>query len=148
HGERGTTSYSDHSARCWREDHERYKEALDDCFDRLGFMVTLPKASYGITAFEPKQTVGTYREPDCFGQARRHSERLKVRDLARSAARKELDLALDASSNTSEGVLNQSNFDDLAKMVIFRENGMQLPQASVRMAVLDQWLEERSTHTR
>ena len=38
HGERGTTSYSDHSARCWREDRERYKEALDDCFERLGFI--------------------------------------------------------------------------------------------------------------
>ena len=77
HGERGTTSYSDHSARCWREDRERYKEALDDCFDRLGFIVRLPKTNFGITAFEAKQPADTYREPECFGQARRHSERLR-----------------------------------------------------------------------
>jgi len=115
HGERGTTSYSDHSARCWREDRERFKDALDDCFDRLGFMVPLPKASYGITAFEPKQTVDTYREPDCFGLARRHKERLRARDLASAAARKELDLALDATPISDEHELNQSHIDRLAK---------------------------------
>jgi len=148
HGERGTTSYSDHSARCWREDRERYKEALDDCFDRLGFMVPLPKANYGATAFEPKQTVDTYREPDCFGQARRHTERLRARDLARSAARKELDLALDATPISDEHELNQSHIDRLAKRMITRENGMPHPQAAVRMEVLVQWLEEHSPHTR
>ena len=148
HGERGTTSYSDHSARCWRDDYERYRSALNECFDRLGFSVSLPEATYGITSFEARQAVDTYREPERFGQARRHADRLKVRDQARSAARIELDLAIEACSVKGEAGIDQAYIDGLVKRMVSRENGMPHPQATVRMEVLAQWLEEHSPDSR
>lgn len=148
HGERGTTSYSDHSARCWREDYDRYKDALNECFDRLGFLVSLPEGAYGITTFETRQAVDTYREPERFGQTRRHAKRLKVRDQARSAARIELGLALEACSVRKEAGLDQAHVDGLVKRMVCRENGMPHPQATVRMEVLVQWLEEYSPDSR
>lgn len=149
HGERGTTSYSDHSARCWRDDYERYKGILEDCFDRLGFLLSLPETNYDVITFRKAKLVGdAYREPEHFGQARRHAARLKARDAAYSVASRELNLMLEAKQITEEAGLDQAIINDLVKKMIFRENGMPHSQASVRMEILVQWLEDKSPHAR
>ena len=84
HGERGATTYSDHSARCWKEDAERYHQTLNDCFDRLGFLIQLPETTYDEIQVQPRSQTDDYREPTHFGQAKRHMERLQARDQARA----------------------------------------------------------------
>lgn len=148
HGERGTTSYSDHSARCWRDDYERYKADLDACFDRLGFHLSLPEVRYDRATFTARPSGDAYREPERFGQARRHAERIKVRNVARREARRELDLMPQAKQIRNQEDLEQSSINELVNRMILRENGMPHPQAAVRMEVLLQWLEDCSPQAR
>ena len=148
HGERGTTSYSDHSARCWRDDYERYKADLDECFDRLGFHLSLPEAHYDRATFTARPSTDDYREPERFGQARRHAERLKVRNVARAEARRELDLMPQAKLVLQEESIEPSAINELVNRMILRENGLPHPQATVRMEVLVQWLEDCSPKAR
>ena len=148
HGERGTTSYSDHSARCWRDDYDRYKTDLDACFDRLGFHLSLPEVRYDLATFTARPDSDAYREPERFGQARRHAERLKARNFARVEARRELDLMPQAKQILNQEDLEQSSINELVNRMILRENGMPHPQAGVRMEVLVQWLEDCSPKAR
>lgn len=153
HGERGTTSYGDFSARCWRDDYERYKHIANNCFDGLGFTVDLPDPDYGVTTLQTARSDYSYREPISFGQARRHAERLRVRDQARAEARRELELtvaviAINDKTDNGEAGLDQSDIDGFVKQMISRENGMPHPQAAVRMEALVQWLDERDPETR
>jgi integrase len=148
HGERGATTYSDHSARCWKEDAERYHQTLNDCFDRLGFLIQLPETTYDEIQVQPRSQTDDYREPTHFGQAKRHLERLQARDQARALARKDLDLILKANPPNGDEQLTQTYVDGVVKGMLLRENGLPHPRAAIRMEVLIQWLESSGPQAR
>lgn len=148
HGERGATTYSDHSPRCWKDDAERYHQAVNDCFNQLGFKVSPPITSRAEIALKRRPNTANYTEPKYFGQAKRHRDRLRARDQARSLARKDLDLALKAHPLAEGEQLTQAYVDNLARWMLLRENGLPHPRAAIRMEVLIQWLETSGPQAR
>jgi integrase len=148
HGERGATTYSDHSPRCWKDDAERYRQAINECFDRLGFKVAPPTTPQVEIQLQRQPNTANYNEPKHFGQAKRHQDRLQARDQARSLARKDLDLALEANPLAEHEQLTQPYVDSLVKWMLLRENGLPHPRAAIRMEVLIQWLETSGPQAR
>ncbi len=148
HGERGSTTYSDHSPRCWKADAERYRHAINDCFDRLGFTAAPPTTPQAKIQLQRQPTTANYNEPKHFGEAKRHQDRLQARDQARSLARKDLDLALEANPLAEHEQLTQAYVDSLVKWMLLRENGLPHPRAAIRMEVLIQWLETSGPQAR
>lgn len=148
HGERGATTYSDHSPRCWKDDAERYHQAINDCFDRLGFTAAPPTTPQVEIQLQRQPNTANYNGPKHFGQAKRHQDRLQARDQARSLARKDLDLALEANALSEHEQLTQAYVDSLVKWMLLRENGLPHPRAAIRMEVLIQWLETSGPQAR
>jgi integrase len=148
HAERGVTTYSDHSPQCWKHDADEYRQVVDDCFDRLGFSVSLPTASYERIQLHHRPDTINYEEPKYFGQEKRHRERLRARNEARSTARKDLDFFLATNPLPDGEKLNQPYVDDAVKHMLLRENGLPHPRAAIRMEVLIQWLENADSQAR
>lgn len=146
HGERGVTTYSDHSPRCWKDDAKRYRHVVNECFEGLGFEV--PPSVLSEAEIQLQPDAANYSEPMLFGQAKRHRERLRSRDQARSLARKDLDLVLKANPLNKDEQLTQAYVDDLVRRMLLRENGLPQPRAAIRMEVLIQWLEAEGPHAR
>ena len=148
HGERSATTYNDHSARCWKADVARHQQQLNDCFEELGFISELPYASLTTIDLQSAPTEPGYSEPQIFGQAKRHRDRMKARNQARSQARKDLNLFLSVNPLEEGAQLTQTYVNDLVRQMLLRENGLPHPRAAIRMEVLVQWLESRGPNAR
>lgn len=137
HAERGNASYSDASPRCWLDDFNTHREALNSCFDRLGFEIPklptrLPPIQLSSSAEED------YREPKRFGQSLRSQKRRRSVGQAIKAAKEDLEFFL---ANKSINELDAEEISEMSQLMLHRENGLPHPQAPIRFAVMTKKLE-------
>ncbi len=84
HAEAGAASYGDDSPRCWRDDMERIRPLLDQCFNELGFKLHAPR-TLKLNEDYPALPSDT-REKTLFGaNARARERRKRRRNLMREA---------------------------------------------------------------
>lgn len=132
HAERGTATYSDYSARCWKQDAKIYSEALQQSFNVLPFKI--PEAPSEQLKFLSVPSNPTNElKTKIFGyKAREKNRRLRVK-AAINDAQTDIEIYLnDRAINT----LDEDQLKQLISKMLLRDNRIPQPQAALRYKVL------------
>ena len=137
HAERGAATYGDTSPRCWNDDASNYRHAVNAIFDRLGFEI--PSAAGPLPALQdPASTLSAYQEPSRFGQSGRAHKRRHSIKRAIEGAKTDLKFFI---GNRSINELESEQIEQMASLMLSRENGLPHPQAAIRFSVMTKQIE-------
>tara|TARA_R110001592_G_scaffold224197_1_gene479760 strand:+ start:2015 stop:7387 length:5373 start_codon:yes stop_codon:yes gene_type:complete len=132
HSERGVSSYSDYSPRCWISDASSYRQELNTIFDALPFEVdALHKLQP--TFSQLPELRSSYVEPPKFGQALRKWNRSQSTKQAIRIAK--ADIAL-ATQVTPIDAMSAEEMDKLVHGMLFRDGTIPHVYAGLRLQVL------------
>ncbi|AMO67273.1 phage integrase family protein [gamma proteobacterium BDW918] len=131
HSERGASTYSDSSPRCWIDDVSEYSEAINNVYNELDLPTAFPLPvlpSLGVKSqFNPLRT-------QKFGIRFRKEERAKNRKKAISEAHRDINLFL---RNRKIADLDKTDIERLAKKMLFNDRSVPAPYAAIRLAILN-----------
>ncbi len=132
HGETGVGSYGDYSLRCWKNDVDMNRAAVNSAFDTLGF-----DAPSLLTRIAPNVSIseGTnkYSEPDFFGETQRRRERRQRTKKAIKDATLDIELFI---AGREIDTLTADDIGELIRRMLQREGAITHPRAALRMDTL------------
>ena len=137
HAERSVASYGDYSPRCWKNDAEHYRDALNSIFDQLAFQT--PEIPNNLPQLkEPRCESSSYQEPEVFGQRARQRQRRQALKNTIRAARQDIQLFMGEKPLDE---LSQEDVENLSNKMLLRENRLPHPHAAIRFSLLTKILE-------
>ncbi|WP_417522018.1 hypothetical protein [Marinobacter sp.] len=130
HAERSVSTYHDYSPRCWATDVSKYRSAINEVFECLGFEGTIESNP---TLVLSEATDSEYDEPKSFGaKARAHQRKRRLQQAIRTAKD---DIALFLGDQTIDD-LDDTGLIELSRQMLLRTNQLPHPQAAVRYRLL------------
>ena len=145
HAERGVATYGDYSPRCWMDDAQCYRDAINDLFGQLPFEpISLPEGYTDLCQSVPIQEA-SHQEPERFGLERRRRERrIKVK-RALGEARADITNFLKGNSLAD---LTAEQVEQLGDRMLQRENGRTHHHAAIRLRELVKQLNSHGNENR
>lgn len=132
HAERGVSTYSDYSPRCWLSDASTYRRELNEVYERLPFdMDSFVNVQPDFSRIRLSRS--SYSEPTRFGDALRKWNRSQNAKNAIRIAKNDIALTTDAqplASLTAEGM------ERLVQRMLYQEGTLPHPYAGLRLRVL------------
>lgn len=134
HAERGSATYSDVSPRCWLDDANQYRAAINTLFNRLGFIH--PAKIQGRVSINPDteaKKIFDRLEQKPFGERERRYRRKQAVQQAIRSAHREINLLL---GNRGLHELEAEDIEKLIQRMLLRDGQVTYPYASIRLGVM------------
>jgi integrase len=135
HGEAGSETHGNYSARCIKDDWAEWCSAIELCFGALHIdLPTFKRLEH--VALQIEKDYEPFALEEVFGSEQRKQERLAAHQAARLKAARDIEDFIDGREPAR---LPISEWDDLSRSMVLSEKNLPQPNALIRLEVLEKY---------